>query len=638
MIDSIEMKPDTQKYIDATTSRHELSDWIPIDKYDPELWQKNITALNENHPLLFEKIQSVIRSNTLVLRKHKNGFCDCAERKDGDVQIILSSDQIQSESKTLDKNLSMLSGPSLPTLIFLLGFDLGYSFDKFLPQFAKSSKKAAIVVEPDRRLFAAGLALHSFESVFPVNRVQWVIGEPIEKQLESVILKNHFIMLDRVETLFSTHAKQPHLAPVWKQARTASERASQTGRAILQQKIKDLLAYYAEKDPTQIRTIMAPLYREGKAVPYIQERFLDECRKLGLEVAYHQPAFLRGISFLHEVHQYKPDLLLCVNKSPTEFTIPNVLNQLKLPRMVWCIDDPNCFLSDRFYDHDFVFTWDPSYNQNLYDRQAQSVDWFPYIADLDQVEWEYDERFASPVSYIGQVKALNLDELALEKKYQPLIEAAGAQKANQPHRSYQSIVLEMQERFGLNVIESENDKLPRMLRYALYIVGNAKRRIQVLEQVMPFGLKFYGNEEWLKVLNGHPLLQCYQGPAHPEKDVPRIFVSSTINLNIHSLQAQSSLNQRDFNCPLVGGFLLTDWVDGADHFFTPDEELVFYRRLSELPQKIEYFLNHEEARQAVIQRGQQRVQRDHTYAARVPRVLETLKRRVQERVKGPKVQ
>ena len=68
--------------------------------------------------------------------------------------------------------------------------------------------------------------------------------------------------------------------------------------------------------------------------------------------------------------------------------------------------------------------------------------------------------------------------------------------------------------------------------------------------------------------------------------------SSTINLNIHSLHAIASLNMRDYDVPLQDSFLLTDWVTGADRWFEPEREMVFYRSLEDLHGRIDEFLSH----------------------------------------------
>jgi spore maturation protein CgeB len=78
--------------------------------------------------------------------------------------------------------------------------------------------------------------------------------------------------------------------------------------------------------------------------------------------------------------------------------------------------------------------------------------------------------------------------------------------------------------------------------------------------------------------------------------------------------------------------LLTDWVTDADQFFVPDEEMVFYESVDDLQSKIEHFLTHEEERQSIIDAGKQRVLNEHTYAARVPGVIDSLNQRITEQM------
>ena len=66
-------------------------------------------------------------------------------------------------------------------------------------------------------------------------------------------------------------------------------------------------------------------------------------------------------------------------------------------------------------------------------------------------------------------------------------------------------------------------------------------------------------------------------------------------------------------------------------FFKPNHELVFYEGIDDLTQKIEYYLRHADDRLDIIQKGRERVLRDHTYTARVPGIIKTLNRRIKER-------
>ncbi|MCP4710184.1 MAG: glycosyltransferase family 1 protein, partial [Planctomycetes bacterium] len=47
--------------------------------------------------------------------------------------------------------------------------------------------------------------------------------------------------------------------------------------------------------------------------------------------------------------------------------------------------------------------------------------------------------------------------------------------------------------------------------------------------------------------------------------------------------------------------------------------------------KVRFYLDNPEARNQIITQGKQRVLNQHTYAARVPKILDTLKTRIIER-------
>lgn len=607
-----------------------INEWTALVEIGGETYLKNVEAVRQHQPHIYERIHPYLTAKQLVIRYNGTGY-DCAWIDQGEVQLLASYQAIQKDLSRAEQSLRALSPSNDASLIYVLGFELGYSFQILQPYLARRNRKAALILEPDARLFAASLAIHPLHSALGSNRIQWVIGGSPDGDLVRIFDEQHYFAVTRAEVFFSALSQDPKRAAFWGEIRTQSQQAAAAARKRFEQELLETRLYYSQKKPDELCKAMAPYYESGKAIPYIQKRFLQECARLGVEVVYHKPSFIGGIALLRDISRERPDFLLCINKSPSELAPIQILDQLRLPRLIWCIDDPNVFIKDAFGLHDFVFTWDTSYTQNLLDKQARGVDHFPYVADLDGVDAKYEERFAAPVSYIGQVTPFSREDLGIEEKFVPLIEKVGQSKAYEPERSYQSLVLQYQGEYGLEVIQSEKDEVPRSIRYGMYVIGNALRRILVLEQAMPFGLKLYGGESWLDILQDHPLRECYQGVADPEQDVPAIFVSSTINLNIHSLQALSSLNQRDFNCPLVGGFLLTDWVEGADRFFVPDREMVFYDGLDDLAGKIAYYLENEDERREISLRGQSRVLSEHTYASRVPQVLRTLQEKIRQR-------
>ena len=81
---------------------------------------------------------------------------------------------------------------------------------------------------------------------------------------------------------------------------------------------------------------------------------------------------------------------------------------------------------------------------------------------------------------------------------------------------------------------------------------------------------------------------------------------------------------RDYDVPLQDGFLLTDWVIGADRWFEPEREMMFYRSMEDLHTRIDEFLAHPEKREPIIAAGKKRVLAEHTYDRRLDDLLEIL--------------
>jgi spore maturation protein CgeB len=97
-----------------------------------------------------------------------------------------------------------------------------------------------------------------------------------------------------------------------------------------------------------------------------------------------------------------------------------------------------------------------------------------------------------------------------------------------------------------------------------------------------------------------------------------LFNGTKINLNL-STSSQPGANQikgRNFEIPACGGFQLTGTASRLDEFFAPGKEIVLYHTVDDMIEKIRYYLEHEQDRQAVADAGYARVMRDHTYETR----------------------
>jgi spore maturation protein CgeB len=121
-----------------------------------------------------------------------------------------------------------------------------------------------------------------------------------------------------------------------------------------------------------------------------------------------------------------------------------------------------------------------------------------------------------------------------------------------------------------------------------------------------------------------------RGPVDSD-EVARIIRSSRVSLNfadsgLHllggNLSRSRQIKARTFEVPGAGGFLLTSEDTQLADYFHVGSEIATYRDNPELEQKIRYFLDNPDKRDAIARAGHERVRREHVYEARFAPILE----------------
>lgn len=108
-----------------------------------------------------------------------------------------------------------------------------------------------------------------------------------------------------------------------------------------------------------------------------------------------------------------------------------------------------------------------------------------------------------------------------------------------------------------------------------------------------------------------------------------IYASSRINLNLHSSFKTDQdfapesfyVNPRTFEIAAAAGFQIVDHRPLLAGLFAENEELVVARSPLELPQLIDYYLQHPRQAQEIGQAARRRVLKEHTYAHRLKQLL-----------------
>ncbi|WP_319466868.1 glycosyltransferase [uncultured Pseudodesulfovibrio sp.] len=282
---------------------------------------------------------------------------------------------------------------------------------------------------------------------------------------------------------------------------------------------------------------------------------------------YLQNSFLNVVSqsVLAKVETFEPDMVLAMAQAPLNHQALKRLRRDGVTTAMWFVEDFR------------LFTYWKSF--------APFYDIFAVIQK---------EPFLSELAEIGQPNGLYLP-LAADQNFHKPLELTSIEK----------------RKFGSDV--------------SFMGAGYANRRV-AFRELVNHDFKIWGTE-WDDDHVLERLVQMKGARVSPEECV-KIFNATKINLNLHSsVQAKELvtfgdfINPRTFELAACGAFQLVDKRTLFDGAFE-DDELATFSSIEELLEKIDYYLNNPEECKAFIQKGRERVLKDHTYTARMRTLID----------------
>ena len=286
-------------------------------------------------------------------------------------------------------------------------------------------------------------------------------------------------------------------------------------------------------------------------------------------LAYLENSFLQVVSqaILAKVEVFEPDLVLCMAQAPLTHQALKRLRKDNVATAMWFMEDHRLFTYWKafapYYDYFAVIQKDP------------------LLADLAELG----------------VTGLYLPLAALPELHRPL-----------------ELSVAEERRYGADI--------------SFMGAGYPNRR-EAFRQLAHLDFKIWGTE-WDNEYALAKLVQQGGARISPE-DAVKIYNASKINLNLHSSVNPKTLvtggdfvNPRTFELAACRTFQLVDERTLLPELFKADE-LATFSSMAELKEKIDYYLNHEDERLALAERGQARALKDHTYQQRMAALLDFIR-------------
>ncbi|MDD3579545.1 MAG: glycosyltransferase [Desulfobacca sp.] len=352
---------------------------------------------------------------------------------------------------------------------------------------------------------------------------------------------------------------------------------------------------------------------------------IDKRREQGGEI-------LRRI--LQEVGSFSPDLIFTVNHLgfDREGMLMETFHRCRVPSVSWYVDSPRLILNlyqGPVSDLCSIFVWDRDYLPDVKDLGFDQVYELPLATDpaiFRPRSVPEGKPWQAPVSFVGNsmvgVVQQKLSRLPANQSFQELFQELLTVVRQHPYQPLARLVvkagLEAHPGWQYYGDQQEND-----LEAALVWASTRDYRLERVRQLSLATPVIYGDRGWQELLS--PPFQL-RPEVNYYDELPLVYAASKINFNATSLQMKTAVNQRVFDVPAAGGFLLTDYKEQLGELFRIGDEVICYHHPGEIPELARFYLSHPRQRQRVIERGRRRVLKEHTYVHRLQTMLACLRR------------
>jgi len=337
------------------------------------------------------------------------------------------------------------------------------------------------------------------------------------------------------------------------------------------------------------------------------------------------------------VLEFKPDFLLTVNHFglDSEGRLAELLERLNLPMASWFVDNPHLILS-RYSGLArpslAIFTWDADNVASLKAEGYANVHYLPLATDATRFR-----PGLAPEPASGQANAWRAEASFVGDSMRRAV--ADSIAACDGPAALLADYAQLAAEFGLarqrSVQEFLEDRHPAHAA-ALRALDPAQRlaceSLLTWEATRQYRSRCVGALAGFDaVVAGDPAgwseLFGAKGPVRllPRldyyRDLPAFYPLSAVNLNCTSRQMKGAVNQRVFDVPACGAFLLTDDRAQLAQLFEPGREVLVYGQPEDIPGLVEQCLRDAPARQRIIDLARRRILAEHTYEHRLTRLL-----------------
>jgi spore maturation protein CgeB len=369
---------------------------------------------------------------------------------------------------------------------------------------------------------------------------------------------------------------------------------------------------------------------------FLQQELVDVCEKTECKAAVlhadHVKNFTQYESSLSRVIQKEhPEMILTVNMLgvDSEGICIDYARRFGIPLAVWFVDDPSPILLqyEKYIDSNIhVFCWERSYIEMLRKKRFGSVTYLPLATDSDIFTPCESSGRKTELGFVGSAMGGEfLDTLKTKfmwkQELELLVREAARRILTNKNPDIDKMIRTLCADLGLEYPYHDIRNETWFKSYIIHTASMMKRR-NLIGQLIPSGIELFGDPEGWRLLFGdtitvHPSVDYRTGLASVYRDI-------TININSTSCQMRSAVNQRVFDIPACGGFVITDNQTDIFELFDKDETVV-YNSIDELRELISHYYTHDSERKVISEKARKHILDEHTISKRLATIINSVR-------------
>ena len=329
----------------------------------------------------------------------------------------------------------------------------------------------------------------------------------------------------------------------------------------------------------------------------------------------------------------KPDFFLTINHLgfDQEGVLTSFFKSIEMPVASWYVDSPEIIVKafdKNVSPYTSVFVWDKGYLNNVKSMGFDEVLYLPLATDEEVFRPIKKQKrvkgYECDVGFVGSSMVEPTDRwMSMVKEGQhPMIDRL-AEKLHTSRRPFETI-LTREDKDMVGCLEAKE----RMdIEAAVIWKATLLYRLSCIRRLKGFDVRVRGDDGWKSLLNGDYRLGA---PLHYYRELPLFYNACKINFNATSLQMMEAVNQRVFDVPACGGFILTDHQAAIEELFDVGKEVITFKDKDEIPGFAKYYLSNPAARETIAGKGRERVLKEHTYKNRIERIIRVMRERYEK--------